>query len=303
MRALDRLSGLPARLFALATTPRWIRELGVHAREARSAPIPPMAEHLTTLLGRLDLRAGFVVDVGAGDGVAISPTLGLFRSPAWRGLGIEPDPEKFCRLSVAFAFRDAGLSLVRAQVTPATVLDLFRACRVPERLDVLKLDIDSYDLFVLEAILGGHRPGVIVMEVNEKIPPPLYFTVLFHEGHAWAGDHFYGCSIVAASTLLRPAGYVLESMQFDNAYFVRADLAAGRVADLTPADAFREGYVQRPGRQRLFAHNADMDDLLEMPPDRALDAIRERFRAYQGRFIVEREAPPPQLDGSRADAE
>ena len=291
MGARDWISRLPARLLAIAALPRWIRQLGVHAREARSAPLPPMAVHLVALLGRLDLHAGFVVDIGAGDGIAVSPTLPLFRSPAWRGLGIEPDPDKFCRLSVAFAFRDPGLSLVRAKVTPATVLDLFRACRVPERLEVLKLDIDSYDLFVLEAILAAHRPGVIVMEVNEKIPPPLYFTVLFAEDHAWSGDHFYGCSIVAASTLLRPAGYVLESMQFDNAYFVRADLANGRVADLPPADAFREGYVRRPGRRRLFPHNADMDDLLEMSPEHALEAMRDRFRAYHGRFILEREAP------------
>ena len=285
----DWVLRLQARLLELAGLPRWIRDLAGHARDAASAPIPPMAAHVVELLGRLDLRAGFVVDIGAGDGVAASPTLALFRSPAWRVLGIEADPAKFSRLAVAFAFRDAGLSLVRAKVTPGTVVDLFRACRVPERPEVLKLDIDSYDLFVLEAILAAHRPGIIVMEVNEKIPPPLYFTVLFAEDHAWVGDHFYGCSIVAASRLLRPAGYLLESMEYDNAYFVRADLADGRVADLTSADAFREGYVRRPDRRRLFSHNADMDDLLEMSPERALETIRERFRAYHGRFILERD--------------
>ena len=156
MGARNWISRLPARLLEIAALPRWIRQLGVHAREARSAPLPPMAVHLVALLGRLDLHAGFVVDIGAGDGIAVSPTLPLFRSPAWRGLGIEPDPDKFCRLSVAFAFR--------------------------------------------------------------------------------------------------------------------------------------EGYVRRPGRRRLFPHNADMDDLLEMSPEHALEAIRDRFRAYHGRFILEREA-------------
>jgi hypothetical protein len=292
MGTRDWFSRLPARLLELASLPRWIRQLGVHANTARSAPLPLMAAHLVTVLARLDLRAGFFVDIGAGDGVALSPTLPLFRSPVWPGLAIEPDPEKFCRLSVAFLDREAELSLVRAKVTPATILDLFRACRVPQRFDVLKLDIDSYDLFVLEAILAAHRPGVIVMEVNEKVPPPLYFTVLYAEDHSWSGDHFYGCSLVAASTLLRPAGYVLESMQLDNAYFVRADLADGRIADLAPADAFREGYARRPGRRRLFTHNADMDDLLEMSPERAVAALRERFRGYEGRFILEREPPP-----------
>src|SRR5207249_9806303 len=68
MGARNWISRLPARLLEIAALPRWIRQLGVHAREARSAPLPPLAVHLVALLGRLDLHAGFVVDIGAGDG-------------------------------------------------------------------------------------------------------------------------------------------------------------------------------------------------------------------------------------------
>ena len=48
--------------------------------------------------------------------------------------------------------------------------------------DFLNLDIDSYDLEVMKKILEKNfRPKVISMEINEKIPPPIYFAAKFNE--------------------------------------------------------------------------------------------------------------------------
>ncbi len=257
------------------------------ADAARAGPAPRESEHLVSLLERLGLRAGHIVDIGASDAVGISPTLPLLRDPAWRGLAVECKPARFGRL--AFALRDfPQIALARVRVTPANVVALLHGHGVPERFAVLKLDIDSYDLFVLEALLASpYRPGVIVLEVNENIPPPLYFSVLFSEDHAWTGDHFQGCSIVAACAVARPAGYRLEHLDYNNAHFVREDLAGSLVRDLSPAEAYRAGYVDRQDRRARFPWNADMDDLREMAPERAVEALRARFRRYEGKFVLE----------------
>jgi hypothetical protein len=242
--------------------------------------------YLRAVLARLQIDRGFVADIAACDGVSQSCTLGFFRDPRWRGLAVEMDPVRFARLAYLYA-RFPNARLARARVTPGNVASLLHAFEAPAGFELLNLDIDSYDLYVIDAMLeAGFRPKVVSMEVNERIPPPLYFTVDFREDHRWQGDHFMGCSLTAAADTVKPYGYVLESLQYNNAVFVRADLAAGRFEDLSARQAYDEGYRNRPDRKALFYWNADMECLLEYEPEQAIGFLREYFRRYEGRYTL-----------------
>ncbi|HET8724058.1 MAG TPA: hypothetical protein VFM53_07600 [Anaeromyxobacteraceae bacterium] len=138
---------------------------------------------------------------------------------------------------------------------------------------------------------------MISMEVNEKLPPPLWFTVLFDENHAWREDHFQGCSLQAAATTLAGHGYLLESMLYNNAFFVDAGFAAGRVAPVPPAEAYRRGYGGRAERLELFPHNADVDVLQMLPPREAVAFLDRLFAPYRGMYTLRVDGdggdPPP----------
>ena len=87
------------------------------------------------------------------------------------------------------------MRLARARVTPLNLVNSQPGNEVPKNFELLNLDIDSYDLRVVETILSsGFRPQIISMEVNEKIPSGIFFTVEYDDEHYWKGDHFYGCS-------------------------------------------------------------------------------------------------------------
>ena len=58
------------------------------------------------------------------------------------------------------------------------------------------------------------------MEINEKIPPPIYFSVLYDDDHFWIGDHFYGCSITAANSLLSSFNYGIYELIYNNILFL-----------------------------------------------------------------------------------
>jgi hypothetical protein len=264
------------------------RRLDAHARRALTADASHAreGEHLRGVLARLGISGGWVVDIAAGDGVTQSCTLPLFRDARWRGLAIEMDPARYTLLERAYR-QFPGTVTLRAKVTPLTVSPLLQKHAVPSDFEVLNLDIDSYDLFVAEALLRTHRPLVVSMEVNEKIPPPISFTVLFEEAHAWEEDHFYGCSLVAAAAMVRPFGYVLESLQYNNAFFVRADVAAGVFDDADVRRAYDAGYRDRADRRRHFPWNHDVESLLSMAPDEAVRALDDRFRRYAGRYRLE----------------
>lgn len=265
---------------------RQLVKLGRHWKSAQSGDhaFAGEAEAVRVLLGQLGVEGGYVVDIAASDGVDKSSTLPMFRDPAWAGLAVEMDPEKFAKMAFAYASFE-GVQLAKCKVTPRNVADLLRAHEVPRDLTYLNLDIDSYDLFVLDEMLkAGFRPRIVSMEINENIPPPIHFTVRFDEHHYWHGDHFFGCSIAAACAVVKPHGYVLESVQYNNAVFVEAAFAAGRVKDLAAEEAYRTGYLEKPDRRVLFSWNAPFEDVLTAPPEQAVALLERHFEKYRGLY-------------------
>lgn len=266
-----------------ATTPAALRR---HAESALTEDRSYAGEgaHLRAVLARCAIDGGTVVDIAAGDGVTQSCTLPLFRDPAWGGLAVEMDPDRSALLEYAYRPFE-GVRVARRRVTPDNVEGLLSEYGIDERFEVLNLDLDSYDLAVMEALLRAFRPAVITMEINEKIPPPVYFAVRWDPAHVWRGDHFYGCSLTAAAGLLRPAGYVLEALVCNNAFFVRDDIAAEHgITDRDVAEAYARGYRDWPDRAELFPWNHDVDHLLHLGPEAVVRDLTARFAAYAGRF-------------------
>ncbi len=260
--------------------------------------------HARALLDRLGIgRDGWAVDLGAGDGVASSCTLPLFRDRAWSGLAVECDATRFGLLDDAYrGFPD--VVRLRARVTPDTVADLLAAAGTPERFAFLNVDLDSFDLAVVRAVLARFQPAVVDIEVNEKVPPPVRFTVLYAPDHAWDESHFFGCSLAAAADVIELAGYRLQGLAYNNAFFVRDDVAdVASVPRAGVADAYRAGYVDRPERARLFPWNADVEALLAMPAAEVVAALDGRFRRYAGRYRLGLDPvrPTDPLEAARAD--
>jgi len=235
---------------------------------------------------RLQITEGFVVDVAASDGVALSCTLGFFKDVNWGGLAVEMDPEKFSRLAFVYAgFPNAKLA--RSRVTPSNVSALMQGFEVPSDFELLNLDIDSYDLYVIDELLkSSFRPKVISMEINEKIPPPIFFTVNYDDAHYWRGDHFFGCSLTAAASVVKAHGYILESLQYNNAVFIRADVAGVLFDDLSSNIAYDAGYRNRADRMKLFPWNADVDRLLDLSTPDAIKVVNELFAKYEGKYTL-----------------
>ncbi len=291
-----RLSA-PGRAFARARAGRVTRRrLERHAARAEVEADPSYAgewPHLAALLARLRPRERFVVDLAAGDGVTSSCTLPLFRDHGWAGLAVECDAARFRLLAHAYR-RFADVRLSDHRVTPADAAAVLARAGTPRELGVLNLDLDSFDLVVAEALLAEFRPIVVDMEVNEKVPPPIRFAVRYTPDFRWDEGHCYGCSICAAANVLGRAGYILEALVHNNAFFVRADAAAAvRITPLAPALAYRTGYLERPDRRQLFPWNVDVDELPAMPPADGVDALRRRFGRVRADFALQLEPLAP----------
>jgi FkbM family methyltransferase len=237
-------------------------------------------EYYLDLLKEVSDEHSFCVDIAASDGFTMSNTYFLFKQ-GWRGLAVEGESDRFAQLATRYQ-ELPNVNLSKCFVTPANVVSLLTAHQVPQQFSFLNLDIDGYDYYVLEQIVTAFRPLLICVEINEKVPPPLKFTVHWDENYKHSGDHFYGQSICQLNLLCQRYDYALVELHYNNAFLIPAEL--NPLPALTPEAAYHQGYLERGDRQEKFPWNADVEDLLHLSPDEACDRIHTLFAQYQGQF-------------------
>lgn len=241
---------------------------------------------LKKLIQELDGKGSihrFYVDLGAGDGVTMSNTTRLALD-GWKGLAVELD-SKSANTFLENYRNLHDVTFDQSKITPLNVVDILRRHQVPHNFDVLSLDIDGYDYFVLEAILQEYRPTIIITEINEKIPPPLEFTVLFNEDYVWEANCFYGQSISKLKKLATSTGYALVHLEYNNAFLICKE--AWNKKDLTAQEAYLAGYQNNTKRAHYFPWNACVDHLLEGSPAENFQFLNQFFEKYQGKYVLE----------------
>ena len=268
------------------TVKQFVRHLGYQARRASL----PLRRSGFSSFGEEELlekcvaellhgRSRTVVDIGAGDGRTGSNTLALFKS-GWRGVGVEWDARKFAKLAGVYE-RLPNVSACRLRVTPENVVPLLEAYGIERDFGVLSVDIDSYDYWVLDAVLARYRPGIVVTEINEKIPPPIAFRVSYDPDFR-SRQHFFGYSIACLPELCARRGYSLVELEYNNAFLAPAELAGARA--LSVEAAYRRGYLERPDRREKFNRNENVEVLHSLSPEDGVRFIREFFSDLSGKY-------------------
>lgn len=271
-RASQRLQdGLePVGLAVFAIKPRW-----------RSRSNFDEQRRISSWLDLLGIDCGYAIDIGASDGLTMSNSIALYRG-GFGGLAVERDEDKFYRL--AFTLRHyPAVALARVAVTPDNVQELLASNGAPYAPAFLNLDIDSYDYYVLDRLLEQFRPSVMCVEINEKIPPPVKFTVNYRADHLWTADHFYGQSISQLRVAAERHAYHLVELEYNNAFLIPAEHS--RWDDLSAEEAYRVGYLEKHDRLIRLPWNRDMEILQELPPEECVARIHQAFAAYAGRYL------------------
>lgn len=164
------------------------------------------------------------VEIGAGDGFENNTLFLLIQG--WRGVWIEGSSRK---VTSAKKHHEAEIAEGRLQVVEqyATAANIDETIKrfSPGELDVLSVDIDGNDYYVLGAIRAV-APRVIVAEYNAKFPPDVRWIMEHNEAHRWDSTDYFGASLKALEILLLKRGYFLVGCNLlgTNAFFIRKDL-------------------------------------------------------------------------------
>ena len=160
-----------------------------------------------------------VVNLGAGhywevEDADADPTYKLLQEhPGGASLLVEANAESLSKTVARLEAGGArGITGRNSRITPNNIVGILKDADVPRQPDLLKVDIDSFDFAVVDAVLqAGYAPALIAVEVNPDFPPPLRFLVEYSDrlriASGMAG--FFGCSTAAWGQMGRQHGYAL----------------------------------------------------------------------------------------------
>jgi hypothetical protein len=216
------------------------------------------------LLSRAGVYNHYVVEIGIEDGRQCN-SANLLLNFGWHGCLIEASADWAAKARQYFTGCGAmeRLALLNAAAAPGNIRDLFDRGHVPDQIDVLSIDIDSFDYWLWQAV-DWISPRLVVIEYNASFGPGRAVSVPYRPDGLPPARYYHGASIGALHKLGRRKGYVLAGCDSKgvNAFFVRADLAAAAgIADTAPAQAWRPHFR----RSRKMTTEQQFECIAHMP--------------------------------------
>jgi hypothetical protein len=153
-----------------------------------------------------NIQKGHLVELGAWDGYHLSNTRFLI-DRGWSHLLIDGDNRGNEEVKQHFITRD-------------NILELLKKYDTPQFFDLLCIDLDGNDLYILEKILTEYKPKLIVAEFNPIWAASQSMVITYDENHTWNMDDYYGFSFLAGKKMAEKYGYgCVEQNDSLNMYF------------------------------------------------------------------------------------
>jgi len=186
-----------------------------------------------------------VVEVCGGDGIECNAA-NLIVNHGWQGLIFDGSEANVARGRAFYANgRNTCVSpptLVSAWITAANIDGLVASHGFGGEIDLLSIDVDGNDYWILKALTV--RPRVVVVEFSALCGPHRAVTMSYKEDYRLdfsRQPYRCGASLAAFASLLKGRGYRLVGLQSlgFNAFFVREDLAGSLLPERSPAECYQ----------------------------------------------------------------
>ena len=154
-----------------------------------------------------------------------------------------------------FMYTKADIEVMNYWVTPKNLNEIFQKHSVPRELDLLSIDIDSYDLKLWEALSEDYQPRVVVIEMNSGFPLETKATITGMDEN-WSWDNYsksYGSSFGAILDCATRKGYTyVYHMTFTDMFFIRNDLVTEELRNIDPRDTYDMYPIHNPTQDNKY---------------------------------------------------
>lgn len=119
------------------------------------------------------------------------------------------------------------INLKKEFITKENIVSLFEKYEVNKNLNLLCIDIDYNDFYVLQEILkNNYNPDIIISEYNGHYKPNEDKIVMYREKHMFDATDYFGASLLCFTKLCNMYNYSLVCCDSTgvNSFFIRNDL-------------------------------------------------------------------------------
>lgn len=156
-----------------------------------------------------DSKKYFYVEFGVEDGNECNTRI-LRDLPNWSGLLMDGSNE------------NESINLKKEFITKDNIVSLFKKYNVPMHINILSIDLDYNDFYILHEILKKYTCDIIICEYNSHHKSNEDKVVIYSSETMWDGTRYFGASLLALKNLCNKFEYDLfycDKMGV-NAFFV-----------------------------------------------------------------------------------
>jgi hypothetical protein len=135
------------------------------------------------IINRLNIKNGFYVEFGTQNAVECNTRI-LREQYNWNGLLMDGFHE------------NADINLKKEFITRENIVNLFDKYNVPKRFNLLSIDIDFNDFYVLHKILQKYEIDIIILEYNAYFFPDEDAIIIYEQKGFWDGTNYFGASLL-----------------------------------------------------------------------------------------------------------
>lgn len=196
---------------------------------------------LMGILSRVGTTNKKFMEIGIGNGDECN-TANLSINHGWSGFLVDGDDQQV-RNARHFYRHCPQVRVEQCFVTTDNINELLISHRVTGEIDVMSLDIDGNDYWILEKLNVLH-PRVVILEYNPTFGPERSVTVPydpeFYRMNYHKSGYYHGASLSALAKLMSSRGYILIGCDSNgyNSFFVRKDVAEGIFIEVPPQMAY-----------------------------------------------------------------
>ena len=212
----------------------------------------------------------FIVDIGAGDLRSFSNTR-KFIDLGYKGICIEAN--SFTAAKALEEIRDHKLDViyVKAPANPSNIIAILDCFSTPTNYSLLSIDIDSFEPWILRAILTKYRPAVICVEFNNRIPLGIHYQLKYEPTLLTRDLTLYASmSLETSYRLFEEYDYVILNLVMNNLIVIDRSYYSGSAPEIL--ELWNKGYLNTNWRQTM-PWNIPFEPLYSMPISEAVTAL------------------------------
>ena len=162
------------------------------------------------IIKRLNIENGYYVEFGTQDGNECNTRI-LREQYKWNGL-----------LMDGF-YENNNINLKKEFITRENVINLFEKYNVPKHFNLLSIDVDFNDFYILHKILQYYSMDIIILEYNAYFSPYEDSSIKYNPLGMWDGTNYFGASLLCFQKLLNKFDYnlVYTENKGVNAFFIK----------------------------------------------------------------------------------